>query len=65
MEVSAQRPRNLRRQELTQALWAAIDADSKMIVSYRLGDRSQQTATEFMWDLADRLDDRVQLSTDG
>lgn len=45
--------------------WTAIDADSKMILSYELGDRSAKTAHEFMFDLQGRLVNRVQLTTDG
>lgn len=45
--------------------WTAIDADTKLIVSYTLGDRSDVTAREFIQDLAKRLANRVQLTTDG
>ena len=45
--------------------WTAIDADSKMILPYELGDRSAKTAHEFMFDLQSRLANRVQLTTDG
>ena len=45
--------------------WTAIDADSKMILSYEVGDRSGDTAYEFMVDLSSRLANRVQLTTDG
>jgi len=45
--------------------WTAIDADSKLIVSYVVGDRSGQTAIELMDDLRGRLVNRVQLTTDG
>jgi IS1 family transposase len=45
--------------------WTAIDRDSKMILSYEIGDRSARTAREFMFDLAGRLATRVQLTTDG
>ncbi|MGH7076118.1 MAG: IS1 family transposase [Stellaceae bacterium] len=45
--------------------WTAIDADSKLIVSYLVGDRSGATAIELMDDLQSRLTHRVQLSTDG
>jgi IS1 family transposase len=44
--------------------WTAIDADSKLCVSWRVGDRSLGTAYEFMADLASRLKHRVQLTTD-
>lgn len=45
--------------------WTAIDADSKLIVSWLVGDRGQDTAMRFMQDVAARLTQRVQLSTDG
>ena len=45
--------------------WTALDADSKLIVSYAIGDRSGETAMEFMDDLRPRLANRVQLTTDG
>ena len=45
--------------------WTAIDSDSKMILSYEVGDRSGATAIEFMDDLRGRLANRVQLTTDG
>jgi|HubBroStandDraft_3_1064219.scaffolds.fasta_scaffold31464_1 IS1 family transposase len=45
--------------------WTAIDADSKLIVSYLVGDRTGETAIELMDDLRSRLVNRVQLSTDG
>jgi IS1 family transposase len=45
--------------------WTGIDADSKLIVSYLVGDRSGETAIELMDDLRSRLANRVQISTDG
>jgi IS1 family transposase len=45
--------------------WVAIDADSKLVVSYMLGLRDIGYATEFMRDVRDRLTNRVQLTTDG
>jgi IS1 family transposase/lambda repressor-like predicted transcriptional regulator len=44
--------------------WTALDADSKLIVSYYVGDRSAQAANTFMLDTAARLSNRVQLTTD-
>jgi IS1 family transposase len=44
--------------------WTAIDADSKLIISYFVGDRTTETACVFMKDLADRVTDRIQLTTD-
>lgn len=45
--------------------WTAIDADFKLIVSYLIGGRHAEAANDFMMDVADRLANRVQLSTDG
>ncbi len=45
--------------------WTAIDADSKLIVSWHVGDRSADTGTSFMYDLKSRLANRVQLTTGG
>ncbi len=44
--------------------WTAMDRDSKLMISYTVGDRSQATAREFMFDLASRLANRIQLTTD-
>ncbi len=45
--------------------WTALDADSKLIVSYLVGGRDAGYAHEFMQDVAARLAGRVQLTTDG
>jgi IS1 family transposase len=45
--------------------WTAIDADSKLIISYMVGDRSGETASFFIEDLRQRVDGRMQLTTDG
>lgn len=45
--------------------WTAIDADTKLIVSYYVGDRSGESAMVLMDDLQGRLANRVQLTTDG
>jgi IS1 family transposase len=45
--------------------WTAIDADSKLIVSFFVGDRSGESAMVLMDDLRARLSNRVQLTTDG
>ncbi len=45
--------------------WTAIDSDSKMILSYRIGNRDGETAIDLMDDLRSRLANRVQLTTDG
>ncbi len=45
--------------------WVAIDADTKLIVSYLVGGRSAAYAAKFIDDLASRLAHRIQLTTDG
>lgn len=45
--------------------WTAIDADSKLICSWMVGPRDAQAAYLFMQDLAARLANRVQLTSDG
>ena len=45
--------------------WTAIDADTKIVPSWRIGPRDLATAYDFMYDLAERLRHRVQLTTDG
>lgn len=45
--------------------WTAIDADSKLIISYLVGDRSADTAQVFIGDVAYRLANKVQLTSDG
>ena len=44
--------------------WTAIDADSKLIVSWLVGGRDGEYAYRFMSDVASRLANRVQLTTD-
>jgi IS1 family transposase len=45
--------------------WTALDADSKLIISWMVGARDNETGTDFMRDLAFRTDGRIQLTTDG
>lgn len=44
--------------------WTALDADSKLIVGWLVGDRDAEAANAFMLDVAGRLASRVQLTTD-
>ncbi len=44
--------------------WTAI-TDQKLIIAYRVGLRTQGDANEFMLDLAGRVNNRVQLTSDG
>jgi len=45
--------------------WTALDRDSKLIVSYLIGGRDAAYANEFMLDVAARVANRIQLTTDG
>ena len=45
--------------------WTAICADTKLVPSWAVGDRSSATAIELMDDLRSRLANRVQLTSDG
>ncbi|GAA4470618.1 IS1 family transposase [Nemorincola caseinilytica] len=45
--------------------WTGIDADTKLIISWYVGNRDAVSANEFMLDVASRLKNRVQLTTDG
>ena len=45
--------------------WTALDADSKLIVSYLVGGRDGEWAMWFIDDLRERLANRVQLTSDG
>ena len=45
--------------------WTALDADTKLIVSSMVGGRDAEYANAFMDDVASRLANRVQMTTDG
>jgi len=45
--------------------WTAICADTKLAVGWLVGRRDEETCVQFMTDLASRLANRVQLTTDG
>ncbi len=45
-------------------VWVAMDRDSKLVLSYRVGKRTGVDAFEFMQDLAGRVVGRPQISTD-
>lgn len=45
--------------------WVGIDADTKLVVSRLVGNRNADCANVFMNDVASRLKNRVQLTTDG
>ena len=45
--------------------WVAMDAETKLVPSFMVGNRDSVTAKMFIDDLASRLANRVQLTTDG
>jgi IS1 family transposase len=45
--------------------WTALDADTKLMISYAVGNRGAETANYFMEDLASRVASRIQITTDG
>lgn len=45
--------------------WTAIDADTKLIISWLLGKRTRREASLFISDLAERIKSYVHISTDG
>jgi IS1 family transposase len=45
--------------------WTAIDADTKLMISWNVGNRDADCANTFMNDVADRVKGYVQLTTDG
>lgn len=45
--------------------WTALCQDSKLLLSFKVGDRDAPTAYAFVEDLHERLSNRIQLTTDG
>lgn len=45
--------------------WCVIDADTKLVPTFKVGDRSKASANAFVQDVASRMKNRVQISTDG
>ncbi len=45
--------------------WTAIDSDTKLAISWLVGRRDSEYAEAFIADLASRLENRIQLTTDG
>lgn len=45
--------------------WTAIDADTKLAISWLVGRRDNESAEAFIADLASKLAGRIQLTTDG
>lgn len=45
--------------------WTAMDEGTKLVPSWLVGSRDSGTAHDFVQDLADRMENRIQLTTDG
>ena len=45
--------------------FCAIDADTKLVPSFKVGKRTLETANAFVGDVANRMANRIQISTDG
>jgi IS1 family transposase len=45
--------------------WTAIDADTKLVPCFMVGERIEADAIAFMTDLSERIANRIQLTTDG
>jgi transposase-like protein/IS1 family transposase len=48
-----------------QWVYVAIDAETKLVPSFRIGKRVRPDTWAFLWDLHKRIANRVQLTTDG
>jgi IS1 family transposase len=48
-----------------QWVYVAIDAETKLVPSFRIGKRVRPDTWAFLWDLNKRMANRVQLTTDG
>ena len=48
-----------------QWVYVAIDAETKLVPSFRIGKRVRPDTWAFLWDLNQRIANRVQLTTDG
>jgi IS1 family transposase len=62
-------PKEMRQQSPTMIgsvwTWTAIDAETKLMISWLVGPRDEATAVEFINDMASRLTGKIQLTTDG
>ena len=49
----------------SQFVFVAMDPNTKLVITFAIGKRTSATATDFMVDLASRLQNKIQLTTDG
>jgi len=49
----------------SQWVFVAIDAETKLIPSFHIGQRLRGDTTKFLWDLYNRVEGRTQITTDG
>jgi IS1 family transposase len=65
----SKKERNVRPDDPSEAgsVWTfcVIDADTKLVPAFRVGERDAATANAFLEDVAGRMRNRVQISTDG
>lgn len=59
------RPENWSKMHGDVWTWVAMDADSKLAINWLVGGRDASFGREFVADLASRLSDRVQITSDG
>ena len=45
-------------------IWVGICPVTKLVVAWRVGQRDGKAAAEFLWDIADRVTGRIQITTD-
>lgn len=45
--------------------WVGIDADTKLVITYYVGSRTAECAEKFIQDIKDRINNRIQLTSDG
>ena len=68
-DSSARKRSNVKPEDPSEvgSVWTfcAIDAETKLVPAFRVGDRDAATANAFLQDVAARMRNRVQISTDG
>jgi IS1 family transposase len=62
--ANASQEKKARREQGDVWVWLATDADTKLVPCWHVGRRNMGAAIRFMNDLASRLSDRIQLTSD-